>query len=280
MLGRFLRKIFGSNKADASISEKSGAKARETSAVRLVASDPRRYKRAMLLVGGGSIQNELASASAHYRGHDFQVADLSHAGIAIVREESGEGVIPDRELPDPEKTESIVLNLGLLQPIPVQVKIVRHSDRVLAFELVNVSTDARLAIDRFLDPKMIGLNMRAVDRAFFSPGETFSSWFCGPRDTNFFLWMSGSRLERSIIQLGDEQFTLTPAGESGVRFVRHNAPSRGKASDLRASVLFALDVALQIQGGGSAIAGLVKLLTEAADTLPISSDGSGSGTGF
>lgn len=229
--------------------------------------NPRRYKRALLMAAGpAGIQNDIASASAQFRGRAFSVVDLSHTGVAIER-----GSISDADIPDPAKPEPIVLNLGVLEPFSAQVTLARHSDRVLAFEFVDVSTDGRLTIDRFLDPKMIGLNMRAVDRTFFSPGETFSLWFCGPRDTNFFLWMNAGRLDRAIIQLGDEQFTLAPsAGPSRtVRFVRHNAaPSvAGSDLDLRDSVLFALDVALQVKEGGDAISGLVKLLTESADTL-------------
>ncbi len=228
--------------------------------------EPRRYKRALLLTGGEGIQQEIASASALYRGKSFAVVDLSHNGVAIERFE-----ISEAELPDPLRPEPMVLNCGMLKPFSVQVAIARQSEQVLAFEFSEVSTDGRLTIDRFLDPKMIGLNMRAVDRSFFSPGETFSLWFCGPRDTNFFLWMSASKLDRAIIQLGDEQFTLAPSpGHGGVRFVRHNAPlthAADTSTELRDSVLFALDVSLQVKSGGDAIAGLVKLLTEAADTL-------------
>ncbi len=229
--------------------------------------EPRRYKRALLLTGGEGIQQEIASASALFRGKPFAVVDLSHTGVAIER-----GAISDAQLPDSAKPEPMVLNCGLLEPFSVQLTLARHSDRVLAFEFVDVPTDGRLTIDRFLDPKMIGLNMRQVDRSFFSPGETFSLWFCGPRDTNFFLWMNGARLDRAIIQLGDEQFTLAPAvgHGSGIRFVRHNAPApshAGASVDLRDSVLFALDVALQVKNGGDSISGVVKLLTEAADTL-------------
>jgi hypothetical protein len=228
--------------------------------------NPRRYKRAMLLTGGGGIQQEIASASAQFRGRPFAVVDLSHTGVAIER-----GELSDADFPDASKPESIVLNVGMLEPFSVQATLARHSESVLAFEFVDVPTEGRLTIDRFLDPKMIGLNMRAVDRSFFSPGETFTLWFCGPRDTNFFLWMNGARLDRAIIQLGDEQFTLAPAvgHGSGIRFVRHNAPATASSTqtELRDSVLFALDVALQVKNGGDAIAGLVKLLTEAADTL-------------
>lgn len=236
-------------------------------------SDPRRYKRALLLTVSGAdlsaagrlgIQQKIASASAKFRGRTFGVVDLSHTGVAIERVE-----MPDAELPDPMKPESMELHVGMQEPFQVQVVHARSSERVVAFEFLDVTTDGRLAIDRFLDPKMIGLNMRAIDRSFFSPGETFSLWFCGPRDTNFFLWMSGMRLERAIIQLGDEQFTLE-RGER-VRVVRNMVSSRGgMATELRDSVLFALDVALQVKAGdkanGDAIAELVKVLTEAADT--------------
>lgn len=231
--------------------------------------NPRRYKRALLMTGTAGIQHDIASASAQFRGRPFAVVDLSHTGVAIER-----GGIIEADLPDPAKPEPIVLNLGVLEPFSAQVTLARHSDRVIAFEFVDVSTDGRLTIDRFLDPKMIGLNMRAVDRSFFSPGETFSLWYCGPRDTNFFLWMNSGSLDRAIIQLGDEQFTLAPsAGPSrAVRFVRHSAVSTGKSNgesnlELRDSVLFALDVALQVKEGGDAMSGLVKLLTESADTL-------------
>ena len=227
---------------------------------------PRRYKRALLLTGRAGTQNQIASAAGIFRGKEYPVADLSHSGVAIERVE-----LPESELPDATNPESIQLTLGLLEPFTVQVTLARHSERDLAFEFVEVSTDGRLAIDRFLDPKMIGLNMRQVDRAFFSPGETFTVWFCGPRDTNFFLWMNGGQLERAIVQLGDDQFTLAPSAGAGtgIRFVRHNSVAGGNSTDteLRDSVLFALDVALQVKSGGESIAGLVKLLTEAADRL-------------
>lgn len=229
-------------------------------------SDPRRYKRATLLVGSiSSLHTQLASATAQYRGRSFPVLDLSHTGLALQREE-----IADHELPDVTKTEPMSVTLGLFNPVAVQVALVRHSERVLAFEFSNMSTEGRLAIDKFLDPKMIGLNMRPVDRAFFSPGETFSIWYCGPRDTNFFLWMSGGKVDRSIIQMGEDQFALAPSNVSGVRFVRQTSDGSSKKEDaatLRTSVLFALDVALQVRDGSDAVAGLVKLLTEAADSL-------------
>lgn len=227
--------------------------------------EPRRYKRALLLAGRDGIQQEIASAVAEFRGREYAVLDLSHSGAAIER-----GELTDAELPDTNAAETMTLRLGLLEPFRAQVTLARHAERILAFEFLDVETEGRLKIDRFLDPKMIGLNMRTVDRSFFSPGETFSVWFCGPRDTNFFLWTSGSRLDRAIIQLGDEQFALaSSAGAgSGVRFtLQTSSSSRAPTQTLRDSVLFALDVALQIKGGGEAIAGLVKLLTEAADRV-------------
>ncbi len=233
-------------------------------------SEPRRYKRATLLVGSTTtLHTQLASATAQYRDRTFPVLDLSHTGLALQREDIG-----DHELPDVTKTEPMTIALGLLAPVPVQVTLVRHSERVLAFEFSNMSTDGRLAIDKFLDPKMIGLNMRPVDKAFFSPGETFSLWFCGPRDTNFFLWMTSGKVDRSIIQMGEDQFALAPSNVSGVRFVRQTSDGSKKEEDaatLRQSVLFALDVALQVRDGGEAISGLVKLLTEAADAHQVGS---------
>lgn len=232
--------------------------------------DPRRYKRALLLAGGSAsdaghgIQQKIASASASFRGRTFSVVDLSHTGVAIERVD-----ISDATLPDSAKPELMVLHLGMQDPFSVHVVHARSSERVVAFEFLDVTTDARLAVDRFLDPKMIGLNMRAIDRSFFSPGETFSLWFCGPRDTNFFLWMNDGKLDRAIVQLGDGQFTINRDEMKRVRVVRNTAGSRaGAAAELRDSVLFSLDVALQVKNGGAPISELVKVLTEAADSQP------------
>lgn len=229
-----------------------------------VAKDPRRYKRASLQVEGVGVVQEIASASALYRGETFSVVDLSHTGIALLRNRGESKVEPSFPGGAPEP---MTITLGMFEPKSIQAQPVRSSDRVLAFELVSVPTDARLLIDRFLDPKMIGLNMRTVDRSYFSSGETFSFWYCGPRDTNFFLWMSGSKLERALLQLGDDQYGLDHVG--GVsRLVRAKTGSKNddEGAPTRAVVLFALDVALQIRDGGDAVGGLVKALTEAAET--------------
>lgn len=268
IFSKLIAKLTGSaisDKSNASGNRPTSSSSREAL---VFSADPRRYKRASLLVGSSTdLHSQLASATAQYRGRDFPVLDLSHTGLALQREDIG-----DDELPDVTKTEPMTIALGLLAPISVQVGLVRHSERVLAFEFSNMSTEGRLAIDKFLDPKMIGLNMRQVDRAFFSPGETFSLWYCGPRDSNFFLWMNSGKVDRSIIQMGEDQFALAPSNVSGVRFVRQTADGANLKEDavaLRASILFALDIALQVRDGGDAIAGLVKLLTEAAGTLQV-----------
>ena len=263
-LRRWGSRLFGAQNADEHGPSSSETDSDKADIPRL-SHEPRRYKRALLLTGRDGIQQQIASALAEYRGREYAVVDLSHSGVAIER-----GELQDSELPDSTTPEAMTLRLGLLDSFRVQVTLARHAERILAFEFLDVETEGRLTIDRFLDPKMIGLNMRTVDRAFFSPGETFSAWFCGPRDTNFFLWTSGSRLERAIIQLGDEQFALAPSAGagSGIRFSRQTGNGqKTSAQTLRDSVLFALDVALQVKGGGDAIAGLVKLLTEAADRV-------------
>ncbi len=236
-----------------------------------IRKDPRRYKRAHLYIQDTQsvvrpVQQELASASVQYRGRSFTVIDLSHNGIAIERFE-----IDDASLPSPQVSESMVVTLGKQEPFALRVSIVRHSDSVLAFEFSEISTEARLAIDRFLDPKMVGLNMRAVESGFFAPGETFSVWYCGPRDTNFFLWMNGKTLGRAIVQLSDVLFTVHQNSDGSVR-AEYSGDGSRVMSELRSHVLFALDVAIQLpqRETGSdayAAAGLVRLLTQAATVL-------------
>lgn len=233
--------------------------------------ETRRYKRALLQVDGAGVLHEIASARAEFAGGDFAVVDLSHTGIAILKAGTQPSVAVGA-------IEPMTLTLGLQPPFRLDVLLNRSSERVLAFEFAKVSTEARMAIDRFLDPKMIGLNMRAVDRNYFAAGETFSLWLCGPRDTNFFLWMSGPKLERALIQLGDEQYTLDgPTGSTVLsrmeNGVKTSSPTPG-GLPLRDVVLFALDVALQVTQvtqvtdtkTSEAVSALVKGLTEAAAT--------------
>jgi hypothetical protein len=117
-------------------------------------------------------------------------------------------------------------------------------------------------VDRFLNAKIVGLNMRAVDRAFFHAGQDFDFWYSGPRDTNFILWFKSARLLRAQVQVGDKVFWLkSREGESVTWEADPDVNMKLEPSDAHKVASFALDAALQIRGGEESIAALVKHLT-------------------
>lgn len=260
---RLLKKLYGGGFSASHAAETATSGSGERKATLAHAADPRRYRRAILLTGKqDSSHFQLAAATVFFRSKPFSVYDISHTGLAILREN-----MKDHEIPDSSVSEKISVQLGRYPSFDANAKVVRHSEKILAFEFEKISAQGRLAVDQFLDPKMVGLNMRVVDRSIYSSDETFSLWLCGPRDTNFFIWQKQSdQIDRALLQMGRESIELAARDDLSAEVVS----CTGKRADL---IYFALDVALQVQNGGPLIRGLVKLLTDAADT-----GGSDSGT--
>lgn len=241
-----------------------------------LSKDPRRYRRALLQAEGKGPIQEIASALAVIDGKNRPIVDLSYSGFAVLRD-VGES---KNERQEPGQKTEVKIQLGVSLPVEVRVVVARLSERVVAYEFAQMTADLRVAIEKFLDPKMIGLNMKSIDRNYFASGETFAVWYCGPRDTNFFLWNQQGRLEKALIQLGDLQFSVEPGGVPPRWLGSPQNQAQGVAIDPqkvpRAGVLFALDVCLQMgevrefrdspekkQG----LAQLVQLLEEASKLL-------------
>ena len=85
----------------------------------------------------------------------------------------------------------------------VEAKIVRATDKAIACQFLDISSAARIIIDRLVTDRMIGLNMQLIDSSHYSPQSDFSHWFHGPKETNLFLWTQGSQLVKAQFNLNN-----------------------------------------------------------------------------
>lgn len=232
--------------------------------------DPRRFKRVNLVVDvaerlgpqSAQVLTQIAGATAKVIGEnlDAPVVDLSHNGLAL--KQHSESVSSASRPWVIGQSYELEVALGQSPSFRARGKLARFNEMIVAFEFEQLSADGRVSVDRFLDAKLVGLNMRAVDRAFFHAGQDFDFWYSGPRDTNFILWFKNAQLSRAQVQVGDKVFWLkSREGETASWEADPDVNMKLEPSDARKVASFALDAALQIRGGGEPIAALVKHLT-------------------
>lgn len=232
--------------------------------------DPRRFKRVNLVVdvaerlGPQSVQvlTQIAGATAKVVSEnvDAPVVDLSHNGLAIRQyHEKAPNELRPWVI---GQSYDLEVSLGQTPSFKARGKLARFNEMIVAFEFEMLAAEARLNVDRFLDAKLVGLNMRAVDRAFFHAGQDFDFWYSGPRDTNFILWFQSGKLSRAQVQVAEKVFWLkSQSSDSPTWEPDPEMNLTLEPSDARNVASFALDAALQIRGGGDPVAALVKALT-------------------
>lgn len=90
----------------------------------------------------------------------------------------------------------------------IEAKIVRVSEQLVAVQFLELSATARLALERFLEAKIIGLHMRPIDAKFFAKSVSgageFTHWFHGPNNANVFLWYESLTCMKAVVELGDD----------------------------------------------------------------------------
>ena len=108
------------------------------------------------------------------------VFDLSFKGFAVSRP-----ALVDLK---PGALQSIRVELGERHGFLVPVRVVWIKEQLVGLEIGDVSAEAHLELNFFLTDKIVGQNMRPVDRQFFNGHETFQFWFQGPKGTHLFIW--------------------------------------------------------------------------------------------
>jgi hypothetical protein len=124
------------------------------------------------------------------------VFDLSFKGFATAR--------PGLVNLNIGSLHSVNVELGETPAFLVPVKVVWASEQQLGLELEDCPASVHLRLSEFLSDKLIGQNLRAVDKQFFSAAETFHHWFLGPNSTHLFVWTDeadSTRVVRVLLEL-------------------------------------------------------------------------------
>jgi hypothetical protein len=97
-------------------------------------------------------------------------------------------------------------------------KLARVTSEVAAFDFLPLATEVRIALDRFLHAKLIGLSMRSISPEFFArepQTQVMSHWFQGPQNSNIILWHETSgEMNKAVVETGGDwlQWTMGPQG--------------------------------------------------------------------
>lgn len=117
------------------------------------------------------------------------VFDMSYSGAAFAQPK-------DKKIEKVEETVTIVLKTEV-DNASIPAKVVRVNPEVVAVEFDDIDPAARVIIDRVVTDRIVGLNMSLIDSKHYNAHAQFSHWYHGPRETNIYLWWTGTKLEKA-----------------------------------------------------------------------------------
>lgn len=142
----------------------------------------------------GEVQ-PLLGATLHWPNHETsQVFDISYFGVA-----TGKPALFEVKIED---AVQIQMDLGEETSLKLNARVAWGTDKVVGLRLDPLGIDERQALDEFLEDRLIGINLRRIDRRHFGSFD-FSVWYHGPNDTNVFLWtdLKTDRILKAEIEL-------------------------------------------------------------------------------
>ena len=123
------------------------------------------------------------------------VFDMSYEGAAFAQPK-------ERKISDVD--EKMVLHLKTeIDEARIQSVAVRVNEEVAAVHFLDISVEARIIIDRVVSDRIVGLNMNLIDPKHYSAKADFNFWFHGPKETNLYLWMEGSKLIKAQMEMSN-----------------------------------------------------------------------------
>lgn len=139
----------------------------------------------------------LIPVELHWEGGEtLAVFDLSHKGAAVAE--------PNAEAQQGDLLD-VDMQVGPDKIGPLTVRVAWKKKGVWGLEFHRITGSARLTLNSFLEHKLIGANLKAVDRRYFSPDLDCQHWFHGPSETDLFLWMMSNGesewIARAIFEL-------------------------------------------------------------------------------
>lgn len=142
--------------------------------------EKRRYPRVQFRSDVGQANRILGARMVWNSGEVSDVFDISFKGFAVGK--------PALIHLKPGSLHAVRVELGERPAILIPIKVVWVRDQSIGIETGDLSADAHQALTRFLSDKLIGQNMRPVQKQFFGKLQDFEHWYQGPNSTHAFLW--------------------------------------------------------------------------------------------
>lgn len=138
--------------------------------------------------------NKLLGAKAYWPSHEqVDVFDLAYKGAAIGAPALFE-IEVNQKLP-------LKFSLNPYGDIGVNCRVAWKTENKIGLEFEDMTAGAKRTLDQYLDMKIIGQNLKPVDRKHFNPSVDFTDWYTGPSNVHVFLWRdSSSHIEKAKIE--------------------------------------------------------------------------------
>ncbi|HMN68753.1 MAG TPA: PilZ domain-containing protein [Bdellovibrionales bacterium] len=122
------------------------------------------------------------------------LVDLSYKGMAVTKPALF-AIKKDMHVP-------LKVEFGGRYRFNVQVRIAWINADNVGFEIVSLPPEGHQAMNAFLNAKLVGAQMRHVQRRVIDPDQSFQHWFQGPESTNVFVYVDANlRIDRVTVQL-------------------------------------------------------------------------------
>lgn len=153
----------------------------------------RRFPRVRLEKSLGEVFREL-EAQLVWPNHEIsQVIDLSYKGCATLHPALFTVTLAERV--------PLEVVLGRDHHFPVSGKVVWTNDHAVGFEFETLSAESHRGIGQYMDANVLGASLRAVNREFFSPEESFDYWYQGATGTHVLIWLKPDRLKIERVRI-------------------------------------------------------------------------------
>lgn len=127
-----------------------------------------------------------------------ELMDLSYKGFAARRP----GLFPIAV----QERVNIRVELGAAAPFFAAAKVVWCNLDWVGLEVASLPPEGHAAMHVFLESKLLGSQLRPVERALVGTGQSFQYWFQGPSDTHVFVWTDpAQRIDRVQVSMENEQ---------------------------------------------------------------------------
>lgn len=166
-------------------------------------ADKRRYKRVQLNRSFSELTAAMGGQVTWPNHETSEVLDLSYKGLAARR--------PGVLALNVHQNIEVDVELGQIWRFRTRARIAWTNMDWIGLEFPSLPPEGHRAMSEFLEAKLIGQDLKPVDRELISPQQTFTGWFYGPQGTHIYVWLEKERgLIRVTVDLDGQvvDFTL------------------------------------------------------------------------